>query len=49
MSSDTAEYRLTDIAVRMLQDPADSTSLDIANFVVSDNAYGVKTDTAKCM
>jgi hypothetical protein len=49
MSSDTAEYTLSDIAERMLLDPADSMSLDIAKFVISGNAHGVASDTVKCM
>jgi hypothetical protein len=45
MSSDTAEYTLSDNAVLMLLDPADCMSLDTAKFIVSDNAYVVSPDT----
>jgi hypothetical protein len=49
LSSDTAKYTLSDIAERMLLNPADSMSLYIAKFVISDNAHGVASDTVKCI
>jgi hypothetical protein len=47
--ADIAEYTLSGIVVRMLLDHADSILLGIAKFVMSDNAYGVSSDTVKCM